>query len=868
MISGTGIVFSKTKQASVIQLISPVGCPLSGCAAGQRLNYRLSFQVTPAFSGENTMICVTSTGGSGDPGMKPLFDFTGGYISARGLISNLPYTERPDCDNINFPDETRIVSVAAQLPSETADQLNLALRINSLADLDGSFKFHLFEKDADGNWAESSSASLQVLVDPLPLPSQPQIGYVAENSNTCSQNSPCFINSGDDLPGGVGTGLKDAIDALLEGTSDNLTKINIISTYSIKSNEVLVNKAHFTLQGISQGRITASGDNCSAPMLGITSPGIIQNLTIDDGNCSNVSRNLLRINSSASVTIQNNTLQNGAHAIVYEDNSGGLLVQFNHIAGNSGYAVRRNGANGSGQLNAVANNILDNAWSTQVDCGNAAKGKVDHNFWGVGISPGAATTNCTYTLGAQLGAPILASGAGVSGELVQVTTAGKNLFGSAVNVKRTAGSDYWLYVVNHGQGSVENVPFLNYGTNPITPCSNHYDMFLASPAPGADLVASFKYNLNGSCQAVIESQSYCGQVSDPTLYPLWWFDPKAQLTDKWDRVGEPPQGEGATGQPGQTVTCDTTNKVITMTLDATGRPNLTNDLNQTPFIVGLPLPEGVQLTEEGFTGTYQINQAELTWTTISENNVGGFHIQRSDNSAGPFYRISGLIDAVGNPFVGGIYTYVDETILFGKTYYYKLEVVDTSDLTIQLFGPVIINSATQTPTKTNTFTPTTTPTKTLTPTITLTPTKTPTRTATPTRTQYYYRSPTSVYRTNTPANVRTATSRFQTPTARTTGTPPVTTGTPSKGTYPIGTGKPKPSELPVNATGTQMTPGTPTPELESTLTPAITATKISSDHGLEKTDRYEKGDWWGIPLGLGIALIGALLAGWFIHRKH
>jgi hypothetical protein len=92
------------------------------------------------------------------------------------------------------------------------------------------------------------------------------------------------------------------------------------------------------------------------------------------------------------------------------------------------------------------------------------------------------------------------------------------------------------------------------------------------------------------------------------------------------------------------------------------------DLNRTPFIVGLPLPLGVQLTVEGFTGSYKVNQADLTWTTVSENNVGGFHLLRSENSTGPFFRISSLIPAVGNPFLGGIYTYTDSTIQIGKTY--------------------------------------------------------------------------------------------------------------------------------------------------------------------------------------------------------
>jgi len=200
---------------------------------------------------------------------------------------------------------------------------------------------------------------------------------------------------------------------------------------------------------------------------------------------------------------------------------------------------------------------------------------VDHNFWGSGISAATASSHCSFTPGAQLGAAIATRNTGVDGELVQVSQSNTSLFNAALSVKRSLGSDYWLYVVNHGQGASENVPFLNYGTDAITTCSNYYDIFLGStPSSDSDLIASFKYNLNSSCEEVIESQSYCGQQSNPALFPLWWFDPKYNLTTSWDRVGE-----AHSDIPGQSVVCDTTQNTITMTIDADGRPNLTQDLN-------------------------------------------------------------------------------------------------------------------------------------------------------------------------------------------------------------------------------------------------------------------------------------------------
>jgi hypothetical protein len=865
-ITGTSAVLSKDTKSISLDLISPVGCPLTGCAAGQRLNYRLTFPVNPIFTtGDNVMVCVTSSGGSTSPGVT-LIDFNTGYVSAQGLVSGAAYNPILNCDGNVFSGEDLVVSVAAQLSSSLSDQLNLAVRLHRLADSNGNIRYHLFEKNSTGNWIEKDMISASITV----AASQVNTAYVAETSDDCNLEAPCFINSGDDLPSGLGTGLKDAIDALPAGTSANPISITTLGDYPVKTREVLLDRPNIIIQGRAGSKLTAAGSTCTEPLLGITSGVTIQNLAIDDGECTSVSRNLIRINSSLPVTIQRSTLQNGAHAILYEDNSGNLLVQFNHFTNNVGNAIRRVGANNAGKLTAVTNNILGNTWAPVVECGSPAKGVVDHNFWGAGITPAAASNNCTFTAGAQLGAAVLTQTTGVLGELVQVRTTSTSLFGGDLTVRRSTGSDYTLYVVNHGQGSEINIPFLNHGTDPITACGNFYDIFLASALPqGSDLIASFKYNLNSSCQAVIETQNYCGQEVDPSLYPLWWFDPKTDLTESWGRVGQ-----SQSGQPGQSVVCNTTQKTITMTIDDTGRPDLTQDMNQTPFIVGLPLTQGVELTEEGFTGSYHYNQADLSWTTLNENAIGGFHILRSENINGPYLRISGLIEGIGNPFLGGIYAYTDAPLQTGKTYYYKLEVVDSEDLTLQLFGPITITTATPTPTFTHTFTITPTPTITLTPTetltptvtltstITLTPTKTPTRTPTPTRTSYVYRSPTSRYRTSTPTPVRTATSRYQTATITRTSTlleptRPTQEWTSTSSSYPL------PGEE-------QPTLGTPTPGQvpSGTITLASpSATIVITGNYLEKTNRYQSFAWWGILLGVVLVLgVGGYFV-WFKQKQ-
>jgi len=143
LLAGTSAVLSKSTKSVALELISPVGCPLTGCAAGQRLNYRLTFAINPVFTtGENVMVCVTSTGGSATPGVT-LVDFSTGYISTQGLVSGAVYTPIADCAGYSFLGEDLVVSVSAQLSTNLTDQLNLALRLNRLADSNGAVKYHL-----------------------------------------------------------------------------------------------------------------------------------------------------------------------------------------------------------------------------------------------------------------------------------------------------------------------------------------------------------------------------------------------------------------------------------------------------------------------------------------------------------------------------------------------------------------------------------------------------------------------------------------------------------------------------------------------------------------------------------------------------
>jgi hypothetical protein len=78
----------------------------------------------------------------------------------------------------------------------------------------------------------------------------------------------------------------------------------------------------------------------------------------------------------------------------------------------------------------------------------------------------------------------------------------------------------------------------------------------------------------------------------------------------------------------------------------------------------------------------------LTWITASEIDTAGFNIYRSTEENGAYEKInSALITATGNPGAGAAYRFVDNAARNRKTYWYKLEDIDTSG-TATMHGPV------------------------------------------------------------------------------------------------------------------------------------------------------------------------------------
>jgi hypothetical protein len=882
-------------QAASLVLQSPAACPVSGCAAGQSLNVRADYDLTgydPTLS-DNVQVCLyTPINWSANS-----FNLaTVGGVTAKTYTPSITYCQAAPA---NY---TLLGGGLASLDqSYFGDSLGLGFRLGNTAFSNGSLLVRVYERLPGDTWSMTQQAFLAIPVTGLTT-----TVYVANDAATCGLYAPCYINSGNDAPGGFGTGLKDAVDAQIAPAV-----ISVLGNYLLKSYAVQINRPT-VLQGLNDASIQPGGLTCSEPLLRVSDAVTIQNLTLSSAACPSTRRDLIEVQSAAAVTIRNNDLINGGHAVHVLAGDGNVTLLFNHVQGNSGYALLRE-TGGAGQVNLIANNLLGNRLGAQVDC--AGLGRADHNFWGSGVSAAMGANNCITVEGKRLGASMVRrdGAAGVKGERLTVQTVKQYTQDGGLGLYRVgSGADFDVFAVSHGAGSVVNVPFTGGSPDDLTPCSEYWDVFLADETAPVDqsLVMSLKYDRSSGCIASVESSEYCGGT-DATLYPLWWYDPANGVTAGWDTTGQNPAGPGAGGATGQQTTCLLAQDEIEVVLDDNGRPGLGNDLTFTPFVVGLPpRPSGVVITR--FVGIAGNTQAAIQWTTSSEVNILGFFVQRSLVADSGFVDVSSLIPRQGSGVSGANYEYVDTGLTNGTVYYYRLR-VQATDLSSTFTGSISVlpglptatptatstvtatetatltATQTQTPTITGTLpTSTATVTRTLTPTITGTPpTATLTRTATvaPTRTRTRTPAPSATQRLRSPTSV--AKSRTPTPL---TGTPD--TATPVTSTLPGGTLTPGGPTVgyPVDVTqspGGEGTPGypagaetaTPTQELGSatalsrgeiaTRTQAARRTSLAQT-GTPSVDQTptEKRTTWLVPLliiWLGVALLAGL--GYYLWKQ-
>jgi hypothetical protein len=849
---------SLAPQANSLTLVSPAGCPSSGCAPGQRLNFKAVFDLGTydTSANPNVQFCIYAP--------NDWVDTSSLAYDANGGTSNAAYNAGKT-DNCPAPTPSGYILVGGATATlttagVTSDSLGFALRLSHAAPANsGTLEVMALTQQTGATWTQASpAASFNMTIAAIS-----QTAYVANDATSCGSYSPCYVNSAADLADGLGTGLKDAIDAVNANAM-----VDILGTYTAKSHAVTLNKA-LTLQGLNNATLSSTATQCSEALLNVTAGAIIQNLNINGGACSNQKRDLVQVNSPDPVVILYNDLVGGQNGIHVLDNSGNVQLRYNDIRGNAAYGLLRDTNDAAkvaspGKIFAVANNIFGNQGGQQAECNNL--GQVDHNFWGFGVTTTDAVHQCTAAAGKILGAParLKSNQPGVDVQRVTVGSAKTGAFNNQISFQHPSGaSDFDVYVVNHGYGSNDNIPFLGHGTSFITPCSNFWDIFLAENAdtssiPSLDVFV--RYDLTSTCLSTIQSTSYCGQTADPSLYPLYWYDPANTVTNSWDTTGQSPDGPGAGGASGQTTSCVSGTPEIQVSIDNSGRPNLSTDLSFMPMVVGIPV------SLQSFTASAGIAEVLIRWATVAEPNISGYYVIRSVSANGSYSRTSNFIQAKGNASIGGVYSYTDTDLENGINYYYKLEIIDTNGQTIGFYGPVQALTATSTPTITPTPTRTLTPTPTMTRTPSHSPTSTRTWTPYPTSTSYYY----YYYYTSTPIR-RTATSYYYSfPTSTRTRTP-----TPGGSRTP-GTLSPYESLLlsrtpqPTGAFGTQLSPTiSPAAGTEAAILPvSLTGTPAPSSTPVKpiKTDSKRVAFLISLLSGGALGLIVLVLSVWYLIR--
>jgi hypothetical protein len=246
----------------------------------------------------------------------------------------------------------------------------------------------------------------------------------------------------------------------------------------------------------------------------------------------------------------------------------------------------------------------------------------------------------------------------------------------------------------------------------------------------------------------------------------------------------------------------------------------------------------------------------IEWGTQTEIDNVGFYINRGLQESGPFEQVSSFVFSIGDGLTGDEYSFKDDAVQNGTTYYYQLEAVDANNAS-EFHGPVSAIPGQATPTVTET------------PDTTLTPTTTSSPTATTASQGPYPAAPTNTPRpaypgpaTNTPRATTTAQSATTTPTSQAYPGPLTAT------VAPTATAPPTATFIPFNSAADSTIVPMPSVTIEfpdATSVAALSMISRSPDSGeMTKQGPSPPGRSLSSLLPLAfIALIWIILGAWF-----
>jgi hypothetical protein len=121
------------------------------------------------------------------------------------------------------------------------------------------------------------------------------------------------------------------------------------------------------------------------------------------------------------------------------------------------------------------------------------------------------------------------------------------------------------------------------------------------------------------------------------------------------------------------------------------------------LLIAAPLPYArAAVNLLSFTATWQDDNTILVaWETSSELDAVAFFLYRSESQSGPWDDYIDFEPAAGNDFTGATYSFVDNEVTRGVTYYYRLEELAAND-TSSFHGPVTPGNGTSPATATAT----------------------------------------------------------------------------------------------------------------------------------------------------------------------